>query len=120
MSALWLVEGDDILEEGSVEIEKEDLDSLKNDGSDFIVDCWAEWCGACKQAEPIFESLATEYSDRLFFGNLNVSEDRETALEYQVSSIPTFLFFKDGELVDRVVGAISSEKLECKIEEIFE
>lgn len=102
-----------------VDITKDELESVKDKGP-AIVDFWAEWCGACKQMEPVINSLAGDYGDDVFFAKLNVGEDREAALEYQISSIPTILFFKDGELVDRIIGTVPKKELEEKIEEMIE
>ncbi|KXA89803.1 hypothetical protein AKJ57_04840 [candidate division MSBL1 archaeon SCGC-AAA259A05] len=103
-----------------VDLTGRELESAKDENSVMVVDFWAEWCGACKMMEPIMDSLAEEYGDRVFFGKLNVGDDRKTALEYQISSIPALIFFKNGELADKVVGAVSEERLEKKVKELIE
>lgn len=102
-----------------VDLTGEELESVMGENSVVVVDCWADWCAPCKMVEPIMESLAENYGDQAFFGKLNVDEERETALEYQISSIPTILFFQDGELTDRVIGAVPEEQLEEKVKEII-
>lgn len=80
-----------------------------------VVDCWAAWCGPCRMVAPIIEELARDYAGRILFGKLNVDENREVATQYQIMSIPTLLVFKDGKLVDRIVGAMPRQTLEPKV-----
>ncbi len=80
-----------------------------------VVDCWAAWCGPCQMVAPVIEEMARDYAGRILFGKLNVDENREVATEYQIMGIPTLLVFKDGKLVDRVVGAMPRQVLEPKI-----
>jgi thioredoxin 1 len=70
-----------------------------------LVDFWAEWCGPCKMIAPVLEELATELDGQLVIGKLDVDENPDTSAAYGVLSIPTLLLFKDGEPVDRIVGA---------------
>lgn len=81
----------------------------------IVVDCWAPWCGPCRMVAPIVEELAKEYAQRIVFGKLNVDENPKTAMHYQTMSIPTLLVFKNGKLVDRIVGAMPKPALEAKI-----
>ena len=70
-----------------------------------LVDFWAEWCGPCKMIGPILEEMADEVGDGFKIGKVNVDQQRDIAVKYSVQSLPTLLFFKDGEVVDTVVGA---------------
>jgi len=80
-----------------------------------VVDCWASWCPPCLMLSPIIEELAKDYAGKVLFAKLNVDENQRTALEYEIMSIPTLLVFKNGELVDRFVGAMPRRMLEPKI-----
>ena len=81
-----------------------------------MVDFWAEWCGPCRMVAPIVEELADEYQDKgLRVGKLDVDSNPSTTARFRVTSIPSILFFKDGEMVERVVGAVPRPHLEEKI-----
>ena len=80
-----------------------------------VVDCWAPWCAPCHMVAPIIEEMARDYAGRVLFGKLNVDENREVATQYQIMGIPTLLVFKNGKLVDRIVGAMPRQMLEPKI-----
>ena len=80
-----------------------------------VVDCWAAWCGPCRIVGPIIDELARDYAGRILFGKLNVDENQEVPMQYQIMGIPTLLVFKDGNLVDRIVGAMPRQALEQKI-----
>ncbi len=76
-----------------------------------VVDFWAPWCAPCKMIAPIIEELSTEYSGKIKFGKLNVDDNQRTAMKYNIRGIPTLLVFKDGDLVDQIVGVKSKEEL---------
>ena len=80
-----------------------------------VVDCWAAWCAPCHMIAPIIEELAKDYAGKILFGKLNVDNNRKVPLQHQIMSIPTILVFKDGELVDRILGAMPRRLLEQKI-----
>jgi thioredoxin 1 len=80
-----------------------------------VVDCWAPWCDPCRIIAPVIEEMARDYAGRILFGKLNVDENREVATQYQIMGIPTLLVFKEGKLVDRIVGAMPRQVLEPKI-----
>ncbi len=88
-------------------------------GKPVVVDCWAPWCGPCRSIAPIVEELATVYEDRVIVGKYNVDEDTDLGSEYGIRSIPTLLFFKDGEMVDKHVGTITRDALTAKIESLL-
>lgn len=82
-----------------------------------MVDFWAAWCGPCRIIAPFVEQLADEYAGRVTVGKLDVDANQRTAAQFGVRSIPTVLFFKDGKMVDQVVGAVPKPALERKIQE---
>jgi thioredoxin 2 len=77
-----------------------------------LVDCWAPWCGPCRTLAPIIDELASDYANGVKVVKLNVDENQATAAQYTIQSIPTMLFFKDGKLVQRLVGALPKEEIE--------
>ena len=76
-----------------------------------LVDFWAEWCGPCRMIGPVIEELANEYEGKAIIGKLDIDSNQESSVKYGVRSIPTILTFKDGEIVDRQVGAVPKETL---------
>lgn len=87
---------------------------LKAEGM-VLVDFYADWCGPCKMMAPVIEQIAEEYTGKAKVGKLNVDENPNTAGKYQVMSIPTLLFFRNGQLVDTVVGAVSKSEIERRL-----
>jgi thioredoxin 1 len=85
-----------------------------------VVDCWAPWCPPCRAMAPIIDELARSYAGKILFGKLNVDENQRVPVEYQVMSIPTFLVFKDGVLIDRIVGAMPRRALEQRLVKYIE
>jgi len=81
-----------------------------------LVDFWAEWCGPCRMIGPVVEELSGEYADKALVSKCNVDEHGDVAAQFGIRSIPTILFFKDGELVDRVVGAVPKAVLKQKLD----
>ncbi len=84
-----------------------------------MVDFWATWCGPCRAIAPIVEELAAEYEGKAVIAKCNVDECSETPMKYGIRNIPTLLFFKNGELVDRMVGAAPKSEIAKKIDTIL-
>lgn len=85
-----------------------------------LVDLWAPWCGPCRIVGPVVESLSEKYKGKLKFCKINVDENKKTAAIYNVMSIPTLIFFKDGKAVDTVIGAVPETVLQQKIDKLLQ
>lgn len=102
-----------------VKITSENFESLKNGELPLVVDLWATWCGPCKMIGPIISELAEDYDGKIVVGKCDVEENDDLAMEFGVRSIPTILFFKGGELVDKFVGAASKATLDEKFKALL-
>jgi thioredoxin 2 len=80
-----------------------------------LLDCWAPWCGPCRMIGPIMEQLAAESNGRYRIAKLNVDENPRTAAQFQIQSIPTMLIFKDGKLIDRIIGAQPKQAIVARL-----
>jgi thioredoxin 1 len=83
-----------------------------------VVDFWAEWCGPCRLIAPVLEELAKEYDGRVKVTKMNVDENPGISMKYQVRSIPTLMFFKGGERVDQVIGAVPKAELKKRFDAV--
>jgi thioredoxin 1 len=81
-----------------------------------LVDFWAEWCGPCRMIGPMVDELSNEYAGKAVIGKLNVDENPDISMNYGVRSIPTLLIFKNGQLVDKIVGAVPKQNIASKID----
>ncbi len=81
-----------------------------------VVDVWATWCGPCRQMAPIYEELSKELEGTVKLVSLNIDEERDLAIQHNVSSIPTFIFFKDGKVVGKETGFMNKDVLKGKID----
>lgn len=89
--------------------------SINDDSKITVVDFFAVWCGPCKMLTPIFEALSSEMSDKVSFGKVDIDRSLEIAQQYNISSVPTMIMFKDGVEVDRIVGFVPKEQIKSKI-----
>ena len=85
----------------------------------LVVDFWAEWCGPCRMITPIIDELSHEYESEVVIGKMNVDENDEVVGQFGIRSIPTILFFKNGKLVDKHVGAAQKSVLDAKIKALL-
>lgn len=81
-----------------------------------LVDFWADWCGPCRRVGPVVEEIGSEYEGKFKVAKLNVDEGQKTASSYSVMSIPTLMFFKEGKVVEQIVGAVGKAELKAKME----
>ena len=102
-----------------VQITSENFAGLKSGAQPLVVDFWATWCGPCRMMAPVIAELAQEYDGRITVGKCDVEENEELAEEFAIRNIPTILFFKNGEIVDKLVGAVSKAKLEEKFQSLL-
>ena len=93
-------------------LNEDNFEKVVNDSKlPLIIDFWAEWCAPCKAIAPILDELAVELNEKLLIGKVNLDENQDLAMKYSIRSIPTILFFKDGELKDTKVGLASKTDL---------
>ena len=95
-----------------------DQEVLKSE-QPVLVDFWAVWCGPCKAIGPIVETVAEKYADKLKVGKVNVDQNSGTPSRYGIRGIPALLFFKDGKIVDQVVGFVPQETIEEKVQKLL-
>ena len=102
-----------------VKITTENFESYKNGELPLVVDLWATWCGPCRMVGPVISELANDYDGKIVVGKCHVEEKEDIAAEFSVRNIPTILFFKGGQLVDKFVGAAQKEVLEEKFKALL-
>ncbi len=100
-------------------ITKENYQEVLASELPVVIDFWAEWCGPCRMIAPIVDELAAEYEGRVVIGKCDVEENDELTMKYGVRNIPTIIFLKGGEVVDKQVGAASKDALVAKIEKLL-
>ena len=94
-------------------------DEVLNSGDTIMVDFWAEWCGPCRAVSPILDAIAAENSDKLKIVKLNVDDNPQTAMQYQITSIPAMKVYKGGQVVKTVIGAKPKPALEADLAEFL-
>ena len=103
----------------ALQITDANFEELLGTGKPMVVDFWAEWCGPCRMVSPIIDELAQEYEGRVTIGKMNVDENDDVVGRFGIRNIPTVIFFKNGEMVDKIVGATSKDKFKEKVENLL-
>lgn len=100
-----------------MEINDSNYEEIKAQGKPIVLDFWATWCGPCKKIGPYIQELAEQYADQVIVGKVNIEDEADDLVaEFGIRNVPTVLFIKDGEVVDKVVGAAAKSKFEEKIQ----
>lgn len=104
-------------EKKTIDVTDSTFDEVVQKNKYVVVDCWAAWCGPCNMLSPIVEQLANE-NPEITFGKLNVDQNRKIPMKYGIMSIPTLLYFKEGKLTDKTLGALPKKTLESRLEKL--
>lgn len=97
----------------------ENINEMIESGKPVVIDFWAEWCGPCRMVGPVVEELSKEYEGQVLIGKMDVDEHVDTPNKYGIRNIPTILFFKDGQVVDKQIGATQKAVLEAKVKALL-
>ena len=100
-------------------INDENYEAVVAEGKPMMLDFWATWCGPCKKIGPDIEALAQEYEGQVIVGKVNVEEADDLATKFKIRNVPTVLYIKNGEVVDKIVGATTKDKFEEKIKALL-
>ncbi|MDR1878748.1 MAG: thioredoxin [Bacteroidales bacterium] len=103
----------------ATEITDSNWEALVAGDKPVVIDFWAEWCGPCRAISPIVEEVAQEYADKVVIGKVNVDDNAKITIHFGIKNIPTLLFFKNGELTDKHVGAIRKPELIEKVNKLI-
>ncbi|VUT26666.1 MAG: thioredoxin 2 [Candidatus Methanolliviera sp. GoM_asphalt] len=105
--------------DGPVNVGADNFSMFISKYPNVVVDCWAEWCGPCKMVSPVIEALSKDYKGKIAFGKMNTDENQRLAMQFGITAIPTMLVFKDGKMIDNIVGAMPKEILEKRLMKVF-
>ena len=103
----------------ALEVTDANFEELVNAGKPMVLDFWATWCGPCRMVSPIIDELATEYEGKVTIGKMDVDNNNDVVAQFGIRNIPTVLFFKDGKLVDKQVGAAQKSAFVAKIDALL-
>jgi thioredoxin 1 len=99
-------------------MDQDSFDSTVKAHTKLVVDCWAEWCGPCRMMGPIIDQLAKDHAGKVTFAKLNVDDNPKVAQNHRIMAIPTLLFFKEGKVVDQIVGLVPKDEIESVIRKL--
>lgn len=102
-----------------VEVNDASFDEFVQKYPKVVIDCWAPWCGPCRMLSPTIETMAKDYKGKVVFGKVNTDDNFRVSTKYRIMSIPTLLFFKDGKLVDQMIGAAPRAMIDQQIRKTF-
>ena len=103
----------------TLEVTKDSYEGIAREHPKLVIDCWANWCGPCRQMAPIFDKVAEENSAKAAFGKMDCDENPELVRRFKVLAIPTLLFIRDGEVVESIVGLAPKEEVEAALRKAF-
>jgi thioredoxin 1 len=107
------------LSENIINLSDADFEKTIKSSPKLVIDCWAPWCGPCKMLAPTFEALAKDYKGKVVFAKLDTDQAPRTAMSLSIHSIPTIIFFKDGQQVERLTGAHPRANIESMLKKHF-
>jgi thioredoxin 1 len=102
-----------------LDITKDNFESMAREHPKLVIDCWASWCGPCRQMGPIFDKVAEESSGKAAFGKLDCDQNPELVKRFKILAIPTLLFVKEGEVAESIVGLVPKEEIEAVLKKVF-
>ena len=105
---------------GTVDVTDATFEEVIQANPNVVIDFWAEWCRPCKALDPVIERLAEKYAGKVLFGKVDADTNQAKFQEFGIMGIPTILFFRNGRLVDQVIGAIPSGPFDARIQKAFE
>lgn len=97
------------------EITDADFKQVVENNDLVLVDCWAPWCGPCRMIAPVIEELSNEWGDKVYVAKLNTDDNQKVPMQYNIRAIPTLLIFKNGKLVEHIVGAVPKGEIQGKV-----
>jgi thioredoxin 1 len=104
-------------EHKTIDVTDESFEEFVSKNKLVVIDCWAAWCGPCNILSPVVEQIASDFTN-ITFGKLNVDENRKIPMKFGIMSIPTLLYFKDGKLTDKTIGALPKKMLEGRLQRL--
>jgi thioredoxin 1 len=107
------------MSENVMEITKDNFESIASENPNLVIDCWASWCGPCRQMGPIFEKLAEENASRAAFGKMDCDRNPELVKMFKVMAIPTILLIKEGKVAETIIGLVPREEIESALNKTF-